>query len=690
MQRPASLLVPPLLVAFFSLGCSDPEIYTRSASVHLSPEEIDLGIVFLRDRPDVEILVENRGSGSADLRFGDLPEGFTVKPSALQIGAFEKRTVTFHFRPAELGEVEAILTFQVEGKEGAIPVRARVFDSPLDGPDVINFGSVRMGTEAVEHLPLRNLLDEPILLSHRWGSGSSTVSYTIEAEGVYLEPDETVKLPIRFRPIVESGEQNATIYFGCDGCPSKKVSLLGKGSDVLLSFIPNPVTIEARPLEVVELGVDVTNAGEIFTGRLSLALENGSQFSVNPKTVGTLGPGEWTKIFITYEAKESFVTHRSDLEFRTEEGRVVATLPLAANVKGTELEVKGPEGVLKAPVGWQGGLPYAWRLEVINLGTQPEVPLTAELRGKDIDAFEIVPMDDGILEQGEAEPFRLHFRPQRLGMHEATVLFQGDGSQAAFSVRAWGNFPIAQCEEVGEEVQVAVPLELRGWDASELGDASCRWKVLEAPTGSHDKPSSDRDCGVVFKPQLVGEYLLEFELTDAAGNKDRCVQAFSALPFQHLWVELYWTKASDVDLYLLNHELGDSNSRSDWITDATCYFFNCRITKPSLPWGSMKEHRPLLDVDDVSGIGPENIQIEEIWPGSSFSVGVHWFNSKGHRSTEATVNVYCRGKREQSVSVTLDEPKLFYRLGEIDFEIGTEGCSVRFEPEPWRNFGHPP
>lgn len=674
-------------LALLAAGCAEPDVQTLSAKVHVVPEEVDLGVVYLRDRPEVEIRLENRGSATANIRFDKPPFGFVVKPSVLHVAAFGEGRVTLHFLPRGEGRIDDALAFSVDKEKIRIPVRAQVYDSPFELPEVLDFGKVRMGTEAVELLPIRNRLDEPVEVKHGWGVGGSVASYTFGGQGLVLEPGEETEIPIHFKPVGEGGTRNAMLQLGCDGCPFKEIALFGKGVNVSLSFNPDPLSFGVVPGQRGEQMVEVRNVGEIPTGPLRVALTETKHFSVEPQSLGSLAPGEWTQILVTYVAPPQFGTDVTELLVLTEENLRAGKLSVVANVFGTELDVRGPSGVLAAPVSWEGGPPYSWIIEVLNQGTEPEVPLTTEIRGRDADVFELVPMDDGVLEVGNPEPFRLNFRPWREGAHEVTIIFRGDGSQATFSVDAWGNRPAATCEAIDEVVEVGTQISLRGWDASPLGDANCSWRVREAPEGSLAQPKSESDCFTEFEPKLVGDYVLEFELVDAAGNRDRCIESFSALPSQHLWVELFWDRPSDVDLYLFNNALGNPYQRNDWITEAACFFNNCKGGHTSLAWGVEERNRPVLDVDVVNGQGPENVYLEEVLPNASFSFGVHWFNRRGVNSTDATVKVHCRGQLRGVANVTLDQNKLFYRLGEIQFE-GND-CRVDVDPVAWYDFSHP-
>lgn len=681
MPRSPAFLAP-LLLAFWA--CPSDQVGELSHDLRFTPAEVDLGIVFLDESRELEVRVENRGGGTASLVVDALPPGFEVKPEQLEVPGYSQRSLSLRFEAREEGAIAADLVMDAGRGEARLPLRVRVFASPFEGPDRVDFGVVRIGTAVEEELVIQNLLDEPVVLEHRWGPGGLVASYSFSG-GVSIAPGASARLPIRFEPLDEAGEQEATLLLGCEGCPSKEVTLVGFGGEVELAFEPDPLSFEVPPLEVVEHEVRVVNSGQVFTGELSLSVEGAQGFSVEPTRLDSLGPEEWTLVFVSYEAPVDFGSVRAELVLRSDEGKEVGGTSLVANVLGTELDVRAPGAPLVAPVGWEGGPPYDWRLELLNLGTEPAVSIATEIRGPDAGAFRLEPVDDGILMQGEPEAYRLEFRPLRVGAFQASLVFRGGGSEAVFPLSAEGTRPIAACAELPEIVEVAKPLELRGWDESALGDGRCAWQVVEAPEGSLDRPASESDCATEFNPQLVGDYMLAFDVVDAAGNQDRCTTSFYAHPFDDLWVELYWSRESDVDLYLLNEALGDRGTAADWRSEATCYFANCKGALGSPPWGE-PIHRPTLDVDDVSGRGPENIRIEETPLDAAYAIGVHWFHTRGQVRNDATVKVYCRGELQGSATITLEQHKVFYRVGQIVME-GQAGCSVTVDPIPWYGFG---
>lgn len=99
-------------------------------------------------------------------------------------------------------------------------------------------------------------------------------------------------------------------------------------------------------------------------------------------------------------------------------------------------------------------------------------------------------------------------------------------------------------------------------------------------------------------------------------------------------IRLSWdTDLTDVDLHLLG-----PGGRM-WTCAGDCYFSN-----PNPNWGDANDFRddPFLDVDDVDGFGPENINLEAPAPGT-YRVLVHYWADHQGNVPSATVEVLNQG-----------------------------------------------
>jgi hypothetical protein len=97
-----------------------------------------------------------------------------------------------------------------------------------------------------------------------------------------------------------------------------------------------------------------------------------------------------------------------------------------------------------------------------------------------------------------------------------------------------------------------------------------------------------------------------------------------------LHVRMEWnTDLTDVDLHVL------APNGQMWTCDGDCYFSN-----PQPNWGDPNQFvdDPFLDVDDVDGFGPENVNIEAPAPGT-YRVLAHYWDTHGGNEPDVTIEV---------------------------------------------------
>jgi len=258
---------------------------------------------------------------------------------------------------------------------------------------------------------------------------------------------------------------------------------------------------------------------------------------------------------------------------------------------------------------------------------------------------------------------RATFRSDREGSYVVRITVPapadrdaGDGGPApelsctlSVQVRAAG--PAVTCPT---DVTVAPlqPVDLVGRASGDRAIRSVSWSVDSAPSGSARRPPEPTDeARTRFTPDIAGDHRLRFRAVDDNGAGDECTTVVHAVPREGLRVELSWDPpgrscptsagaacdSSDVDLHMLQGS-GDPN----WRTDNDCYFANCTSGR-GLRWGALTlDDDPHLDIDDVTGHGPENINI--LRPSARYyRVGVHYYSSHGAGPQAATLTIYCNG-----------------------------------------------
>jgi hypothetical protein len=171
------------------------------------------------------------------------------------------------------------------------------------------------------------------------------------------------------------------------------------------------------------------------------------------------------------------------------------------------------------------------------------------------------------------------------------------------------------------------------------GDLTYAWSFVSTPAGSAAGWSSDPNYrDTTFKPDLVGDYVVQLTVTNAEGYASRpCEVLVIAAAGMGLWVEMFWaTAGDDMDLHLLEGE-GASFTESD------CYYANC--VDNGVDWGIEGDTSddPLLALDDILGTGPECTRLGSPADGT-YTVMVHDYPGYVYApSNDVTVNVYYNG-----------------------------------------------
>lgn len=199
--------------------------------------------------------------------------------------------------------------------------------------------------------------------------------------------------------------------------------------------------------------------------------------------------------------------------------------------------------------------------------------------------------------------------------------------------------PIANCSVNPAEVEAIH--ESANWIGGSSYDpdgsiVEYRWSLVSAPAGSSAIMPSGGSDRLNFSPDVAGDYVGELIVVDNDNiESEPCDATLSATAGDGLWVEMFWVHGGDdMDLHLVNGS-GSLTSNSD------CYYANCT---GGLNWGAAgPDDNPKLDLDDITGAGPENININSPANGS-YTVYVHDYPGSVYSGrNDVTVNVYVGG-----------------------------------------------
>jgi hypothetical protein len=227
-------------------------------------------------------------------------------------------------------------------------------------------------------------------------------------------------------------------------------------------------------------------------------------------------------------------------------------------------------------------------------------------------------------------------------------------------------------------VEVA-PLETVDVEGDARGGEAPRfeWVQVSVPAGSAVVVPDTSSRGVELVPDIVGDYVLELRVEDAAGAQDTCRTTVRAVTQEGLRIEMFWLEDTmDIDLHLL-HPDGTRWFHPIW----DCYWSSCRAGM--LDWFTAgPSDDPHLDIDDLEGFGPENINID-VPPDGVYRVGVHAYSGlvsidPDFHGATAVVRVYCGvGSTTpiwESPPTSLVDPEAFWWVADV--VVDRSGCSV--------------
>lgn len=246
------------------------------------------------------------------------------------------------------------------------------------------------------------------------------------------------------------------------------------------------------------------------------------------------------------------------------------------------------------------------------------------------------------------------FTPDVAGLYRfAFTATDGDGlsSTCEVIVRATPTPPDAVCPpEIRTTPLTTVDVMGNGVDDGTI--VGWQWALVSQPAASSaDDPAPPNARMTRFTPDVAGDYVLQLTVTDDTGETDTCDVRVRAIPSEGLRVEVFWNAPdrscdelgtrpcddSDVDTHLLRP------GTETWFNSAgDCHYANCISARGAiLEWGAPgPDDNPHLDLDDVEGFGPENINVDRPQPGT-YRVGVHLYDGADIGRASVTVNIYC-------------------------------------------------
>jgi hypothetical protein len=201
-----------------------------------------------------------------------------------------------------------------------------------------------------------------------------------------------------------------------------------------------------------------------------------------------------------------------------------------------------------------------------------------------------------------------------------------------------------------EAVLRAVPLDDVVLNASASFDdhgavEQFRWSLVVKPVDSQARLATNEGQLSGLWLDLAGTYVVDLEVENEEGASS-CQPArltIESVANEDIHLQLVWdtpddpdqsdSSGSDIDLHFLNPQ-GRWNERP----------FDCFWQNMEPDWATPEaSDNPSLDIDDVDGWGPENINLDNPEDGVNYGVGVHYFADHGYSVSFVTVRIYVDG-----------------------------------------------
>jgi hypothetical protein len=457
-----------------------------------------------------------------------------------------------------------------------------------------------------------------------------------------------------------------------------------EGSETNVSRVYPNLLVTPSLLEFGEVAVDYTSGLDLLVingglaplevSSVEIVGDDASAFSVDPAAF-RLSTDEQLALPVTF-APPTYLDYAATLVLHTNDPEAVA---LEVPLTGTGVYAPTPDiavdpGVLDFGTVAAQGTGFLV-MELRNEGRATLVIGDAVQYGSG--AFSLVGENPSgyAIPAGQAQSLVWQYAPTTdAGDNGSFVIASNDPDEPEVTVTLLGNgggdfeYPTAviDCEETIRPRKL-VYLDGRGSTDPDGKDLTYDWTLEGLPAGSAVEGLVDATQPVAqLTTDIAGEYVVGLVVTNTDGvSSAQRLCRMNAVPDEVIHVELSWnTTRADVDLHVLleGSELFD--------VPGDCSYCN------QIPdWGvpGDKDDDPSLDIDDKSGLGPENTNIRVPADGK-YRVIVHYFDDNGDGATVATVRVYTNGLLVHEASQTM-EYNYTWEVGQVNWPEGTVGVT---------------
>jgi len=662
MKKLSTIIV---LISILIFSCSDPKS-GEEQGISVSPTSLQYSTVYIGDSEIQEVTIRNIGTAPLDLNQLEIAYAFksdSEKPQSEEftiinaptlpytIEGKDKLKIKIKYSPTVITKYDEI-ALRVHNSITESPKVVDIFVSDLKpqisvAPNTIIFAGVAVGSEVEAYVSIKNI---------------GTANLIIEKEALILSASDSVSLA----PFESSAINNNT--------NTEKIILCADGAEENNCKKTFKFNVKYKPESENQRNGGLKIKSNSFTGDVNIPIITSSSECV-----------------LSLYPQESVI----DLGNR----RINSTYSKVMVLKNSGLAN-------------------------CNLGN---IELTEN--ESSVFAMADLPGFPKVLTPSERLNFKINFTPTEEHSYSGKFIITGsdatwEDGKKEFGIVGTGIIamgPVAVCNPDYFEVEPAIDNEyspvnsiimLDGTGSYDTngGSLTFMWSKISGPEGSTTRPQTPTQAKSKYFVDVTGSHKLKLTVTNDDGETDSCEVEAIGLSSNSLHIELFWDNPSDVDLHLRVPD-GDNG---DWGTSKDCYYGNCTTGSSGagmpcqdqltctamsagtcqngactggephpdgLEWGQPgREDNPRLDRDDMSGTGPENINLQAPWDSGDkyYTVGVDYYKAASGGTT-ASVRVYCNGDIQYSGTANLEDTKWWWYVANVkwigDGQDGTCGVT---------------
>jgi len=409
--------------------------------------------------------------------------------------------------------------------------------------------------------------------------------------------------------------------------------------------------------------VTFRNEGEVSLDISNISIEGTPFTAATAAPIGLLEPGDSAEMIISYTPQN--IDDAGWLKVFSDDPVYPEKLvPLMGEGAIPFLIIDPPE----LDMGWSSlNTPVEDGFTLRNEGGADLTISQTLLVGTEFEIFD-APELPATLAPGEDLWVDVRYTPTEFGEHSAPFWVESNtpgGTSQALVYGSCAPSPIAVCavdpEVIAPHYETATWIGENSYDEAGGEITEYEWTLIEKPPGSEAYIPNGGANRPYFGADLAGLYTGRLVVYNEWGRaSEPCEVTLEAIPRETLWVELFWEHSGDdMDLHIVR-------PGGQLETDNDCYYLNC-VSGGWLDWGvfGVGDDDPSLDLDDITGTGPENTNILDPEEGT-FEVWVHDFPGSVYTSSNnVTVRIYLSGELVWEGSQEITGENSYTRFAQI-------------------------